>query len=749
MPCSALGHFPIAGMGVCPNRHVNRFCAQDFPPARLDPPPCKIKDCAQPLDHFTDNEREMRELSLEEYNAKRQPPVAKIQDPPSIPSFATSQGGSSAVGIEQVLPSVDEDIQGVRWRALREEAARRKSAAEIRRYPKSQSEAWRKRFGIPEARERGFSKETNARRVTFRVNNDDLLATHYKHKFPSVLEINPVNRGGTLGTLQPAKFKVGYVAMVPLPIRLVDEVGADRHPLKLAQMYAAAFKNMDMAWRRLRVLFAVNLRDDYRNLKDTTSGAARFLKDYVDALNAAFVEHDLPARAIGVLWGLQVIKKNQHGVTAKARGSLINIANATLIDLSTDELREALKTLKQSSSNSGEPLKGTEFPFATFRSLLVQSTEAARMINELKEWCQNVFLHTGDGDVVTLSTVKGMSLFQAFDLYFDNYTKPIENIARLGGCTQFEESEITMLLKKYVSGIALIKSFLLTLLAKTLDSCFRGILGQTLDHCGYFAEPNTLLNAAKIDVLGLKTINNENNAEMPDWASEITKRIISGGLLDILLPDLIYQISTSARAALVVLTDDVAKVGDLECVCVQPHWCAASIIGAFTNEHNTQLKTSQVNSRLVECKIRKPFEGPVTSQLLPRRAYSQDPRFFEEDIPLTLLPGAALQAVWSDIDSEDVSTAMAEGEEIRGYLPKGEFTAANLMDLIYSFPNSVDMLPNFGLMKDMHKSLARGLKCDRYYHEDLEHDPLFEVLLQFDVVLRWAIAMTVRIMRLR
>jgi hypothetical protein len=640
--------------------------------------------------------------------------------------------------------TVDEDIAGERWKELRKLQEQRQKLKDVRFYPSTPSSAFRKKYGIRNARDTGYKTEDVARRGAFRVTLDDGKDTHWAHKFRLREEVSPVNRGDTQGTLQPPKSLVGYVAMVPLPINLTDAIGNDRHPLKLAEMYAKMFADPDVRWRRVRVLFAVNLRDDYRNLGDTTADATTFLKTYTDTLNAAFLAHDLPARAIGVLWGLRVVKStaNKHGVTVKTGDKVIYLDNTT-VDLSTDELRKQLLTL---GNPGGQALKGTEFPFATFRSLLVQSSEAKRMIAELKTWNKHVFIHTGDGDAVSLEPVTGRSLFGMFDSKFEQMREEeIERLGRIGGCTQFDDKEVRTLIRKLGisddNGLALTKSVLLTLLAKTIDTCVRGVLGQTLPRAGYFAEPNTLINCKLIDALKLGEISNQNNGEMPDWASAITKRLADTDFIDEIVPELAFQITTSARAALVVISD-LTVGADTETICVRATLNEAAILRAFCGEHNTQLKSSQVNCRLSESRTYIPVRAPITSILPARDQYPGD-------LPIEYLPGAALRAVWSQHDEEQVCAALRGGELISGLLPKPGASASKLADLLYSFPNEVDLIPEWWMVKQMRKRLSRSLRADRFYQEGTEDYAIYDALLHIDAVLHWGIAMVRLILDLR
>jgi hypothetical protein len=546
-----------------------------------------------------------------------------------------------------------------------------------------------------------------------------------------------------MGTLQAVKFPVGYVAMVPLPITLVDGVGNDRHPLKLAKMYADMFADQDLGWRRLRVLLAINLRDDYRNVADTTDKAQAFLVAYTEALNKAFLEHDLPARAIGVLWGLRVVKPaaSKHNVAVKAGDAVIYL-NANSVDLSTEDLRKQLRLLNATGS---EKLKGTEFPFATFRSLLVQTAEATRMIAELKKWNEHVFIHTGDGDAVSLEPVKGRPLFQMFDSWFERMQQArITRTARIGGCTQFDDSEVRGLIQKLGisddSEKALTKSVLLTLLAKTIDSCVRGVMGKAVPHAGYFAEPNTLLNSQLIETLPLKNISNQNNGEMPDWASEITKRVAAQKLCDEILPTLGFQLTTSARAALVVVSDQIVGA-DTETICISPKSNESEVLRAFCGEHNTQLKSSQVRSRLTESKARVPVEGPIKSFLPPRKDYSAE-------LPIEYIPGAALFAVWDRRDEEEVCTALRDGKLI-SELPKGVLSAETLIDHVYNFNNLVDGISEWEMVENMRARLNNCLRNADRFQEGDQNFEVYDALLHIDAVLHWAIAMVSKIMKLK
>ncbi len=769
MPCSNPRHGAIFGMGVCPNKHVNRFCEPHYTTAQQTPATCK--DCGGAL-QFTSDDSKMRAASLAEHEARLQAAqssrgamlVAEPEDGPKPKPKPQPKG--------KVPESVAADIKSERWTEARKLHAARKQNTVVEYFAKAAFTQFRKRYGLWLDRQDGIGTEERAVRAAFRVTVDDGKPTDHARP-PSQPMVTTAQRGLMADSFrEPKKARVGYLAMVPLPLMLDDEVGADRHPLVLAEMYARMFKKRDVAWQRVRILFAINLRDDYRHRNDTTAKVVELMKAYVTALNQAFIDHDLPARAVGVVWGSAIVKEPAHNaneetiITPLQNVVAVNLDPAKKVALSTDAIR---KQLPEPAKGASVQPPGTEFPFATFRSLLVQCPEATRMIKELEVTCDNVFIHTGDGDAVTFELGPELSLYTVFDSEFESMDRAaIPKLARVGGCTSFDEKEVGLQLQKLgifsgPSDPAYKKSMLLTMLAKTLDSAVRGVLDLSLPGCGYFAEPNTLLNAKLITLLDLESLTNETNGTMPDWQSTITARLqtLGGGWTQKILPNYGHQLATSARAALVVLCD--GKLPDVELVRVRSDFTVVQVIQAFLGEHNTQLKDSQVASRLVEMKCRLPVRGTIKAQL-PRRAD------YADDLPLFMVPGVALHAIWK-VELEDEVSALwhkfPKGEGLEIMLAKVGYKYAKLSEQICSFNNEVDLIPDWGWTRELYKYLVRilrrmeGLSTPVENSElfaftlgggedlaDPEDEPVFHALILLDMVCRWGLSMAHRIMNL-
>ncbi|MCC6997195.1 MAG: hypothetical protein IT370_21450 [Deltaproteobacteria bacterium] len=771
MPCSNPRHGDIFGMGICPSQHVNRFCAEHSGQAQQTPAKCK--DCGGAL-KFTSNDSEMRAASLHEHNARLQ---AAQRPQPMMLGHDAPKPKSKPEPKLKVPSSVAEDLGSERWTEARKLHAARKKNTVVEYFAKAGFTAFRKRYGLWLDRLDGIGSDERAVRAAFRVTVDDGKPTDHARP-PSQPIVTTAQRGLMADSFQePEKARVGYLAMVPLPLMLDDAVGADRHPLVLAEMYTRMFKLRDVAWRRVRILFAINLRDDYRHRNDSTAKVVELMQVYVAALNQAFIDQDLPARAVGVVWGSAIIKPPSPQAKAEtiikpfAHVVPVNLDPSSKVALSTDEIR---KQLPDAARGASVQPPGTEFPFATFRSLLVQCPEATRMIKELEVTCDNVFLHTGDGDAVTFEFGPDMSLYSIFDSEFQSMEKAaIGKLARLGGCTSFDEKEVGLQLLKLgiftgPSDLAFKRSVLLTMLAKTLDSAVRGVLDIGLPGCGYFAEPNTLLNAKLITLLDLKNVNNETNGSMPDWQSLITAKLkaLGGGWTQKILPSYGHQLVTSARAALVVLCDG-ALPADVELVRVRSNFNLVQVIQAFLGEHNTQLKESQVASRLAEMKCRLPVGGPLRSQL-PRRAD------YPEELPLHMVPGVALSAIWKVELGDEVSALWQDFPQDEGLeimLAKVGFKYARLSDEICGFNNGIDILPDWGWTRELYKLLVLTLRRqtglakptdtegiftialggesdDEAPAQDPADEPVYYALILLDMVCRWGLSMAHRIMKL-
>jgi hypothetical protein len=666
---------------------------------------------------------------------------------------------SQPMSVQSTSLSVDDDISGPRWDKLRASENTRRRLV-VKDCAPTVFKAFRKRYGLKHSRDSGVKPTKAAMRTCWRVtpevvnaaNNNSLRTDAFRPSPMNVLNHNRAEQSGKVAP--PLKAKVGYVVMVPLPIKLADDPLGDRHPLKLAEMYVNAFTAGE-AWRRLRVLLAVNLRDDWRLTKDTTEEATTFLKDYVAALNQAFVDHDLPARAVGVLWGVEVItldKKVKRTVEVHKDAAPIHALANQQPKLSTDDLRKQLAELDKASEtdepepdNPDEPADmqeeadmqdddprrketaPTEFPFATVRSLLVQCRETTSMRAELLETCDHVFLHTGDGDLVSLWNDEH-SLFAVFDQWFSE-AKVSKDLARVGGCTVFDRTEVRrQLVKRGIKNDKeLDKSVLLTLLAKTLDTCFRGILDNWVMGTSYFAEPNTLINADMIEKLQLGTISNEDIGNMPDWGPEITRRILLNKCTQETLPGYAYQLRTSSRAALVVLTD--SPIGnDFECVHVHHNDTVIEVLRAFCGEHNTQIRHTQISARLKEAKV-----GEDCRNILP------DVGRYGNRL-LRNIPGGVLNAVWIKRPSVDEAVVKLWNDlALRGT------TFEVLEKEIYRYPNDIYEPTKNNVYVELNHTLWTTVQES---HVSPVEKSLWNALVQCDVVFQWALGVIWRIKKL-
>jgi hypothetical protein len=744
MPCATCAGSPVAGISYCPNYHVIRYCAVHYAPEAARAGACAT--CGGALT-FTTDDRECLRVATEEHNRSRAapappppaPPPPRPPPPPPPPPPAAAAAAAAASGTDPIAA----DIAGERWRELREMWEKRKAVAVVGDYPGTRLVAFRKWYGLREPREAGFPGADVAVSVLCRVSPVETAATGAHRAAEPVTLVSTSNRGPTMATLQPPA-TVGYVAMVPCPIRFTDDPLDDRHPLKLAAMYCLAFTDRATAWRRLRVLLAVNIRDDWRFTGERTREAAELVARYVALLNAAFIHHDLPARAVAFLWGPQVVKSTagNHGVTPVARADVVelNLDPTQPIRLSTDEIRARLATEPPAKMFSNKP-KGAEFPFASFRAALTAVPEAARMVRELMDTNRAVFLHTGDADLITINPVLGRSLFSLYDAALQNIgTRALERYARIGGAFQFEVADIRahiLRLNLGLSGLAVTQSVLLTLVAKTLDTAVRTALCEQVEAAAYYAEPNTLINAALADSLQLSTCTNLCTSPMPDWSSTIATRVVAEGYRQCLLGGLGHQLSTSSRNALVIYRDSSDGIDPRRHtrIATTDNW--VRVLRRFKNEHNTQIAESQLNERFKEAGIALPAAS-VRSCLPAPSSYR---------CSLLEAPGVVARAVWASGEAEATALAAAYAStagDIEGYframLPT--VNAATLEAEAYTFANRVDEIHTLSIFRELITTLRRAaLDYDTY-------PQVYDALIVIDIVFRWGIGMVRRIERL-
>jgi hypothetical protein len=538
---------------------------------------------------------------------------------------------------------------------------------------------------------------------------------------------------------EPPKHLVGFLCCVPAPVKLTDVIGQDRHPVILAELYARAFPSLQHAWRRMRLLIGVNLRDDFRLTADSTAEAAKFLLDYVTAINAELVNRNLPALAIPLLWGYKTIgsgaAKDDPGIYVKKEDE-----EAYKAQLSTTTLRTALAKCE---AGAVEP-KAPAFPFASMRAALVASPEAAALIASLETTNEKVFFHTGDADLVTMASSPRSTVLQSFAIQLESLydTASLDGLARCGGAFTFAPREVLTHTRAHLTAtdsateILVGRSLLLTMLAKTLDTAVRGVLYE-FDGMSYYAEPNTFLNTALRGTLSGFT--NERTS-MPDWASLITGWLAGHDeYTQDFIPGMAGQLITSSRHALVI----VSSVVHPHVVNVHPAFSALEVLTAFANEHNTQITDTQLNERWKESKWKR--GGGKLKQELPRA----DEMGFAE--PTLLTPFLVLRTLWgsdkNELFIEALRKAAGPADDIKPYFiaegllgKNGEntATAATLLAEMERVSQEPERILGGSLLAfDLSLQLAQ---CEAY-SADEGVAKLLDVLLEIEVILRWALQM--------
>ncbi|MEE3002857.1 MAG: hypothetical protein VX335_00725 [Pseudomonadota bacterium] len=410
-----------------------------------------------------------------------------------------------------------------------------------------------------------------------------------------------VYREGLANLIFQNKYSVGYIVAIPVPLLSIYSFGGDRDPLTIVNEYVRAAAALDdrfsshlsqeevikMARPRLRVIIALNLKNDVFLPNQNEVMLKYKLYRHAEKINRYLQKHDYPAWVLPVLWGLE---------------------SDSLGD--SDLRREYLGLGEVSSKHINLP-----FPFASMRSHMLLSAECSHMLSSLKKSNKLVYYVTGDADYVSLfHGDSGISVLKAGEKLVSSSSSIL---TRFGGNNSFSCAEIVLQLKSLgVEGIDYARSVLLTQLCHSLDFAGRKLLAELDNSLAYFSETNTyiehsLLSPDKkyceknpLDKLSNKsdTVNNDGG----DLMSQITRIIRSQGKNEsqFFQSDLESALVTSSRHELVVVMNSAAKKD----VCLSAQFSSVQFLSMNSLSFdkfkqilgklkNMQLTPSQLNSR--------------------------------------------------------------------------------------------------------------------------------------------------------
>jgi hypothetical protein len=182
----------------------------------------------------------------------------------------------------------------------------------------------------------------------------------------------------------------------------------------------------------------------------------------------------------------------------------------------------------------GQVPQGRRFPFAGVRQALVGGGAALARLRELWRYNDEVFVHIGDGDVVSLASPAGGGLS-----VLGRYRAEIEgsradgpsSLVRLGGGYEFSADEVDYGPRGVrPPGAPVSDAAKLTLVFAEADQQQREILSRGQFPMGYFSEQNTLLNSRYLEqVIG--AMGQDQARGMPDVFLGLHVRLAELGLL--------------------------------------------------------------------------------------------------------------------------------------------------------------------------------------------------------------------------
>jgi ankyrin repeat protein len=427
---------------------------------------------------------------------------------------------------------------------------------------------------------------------------------------------------------------IGFLVSIPVPYLERYTRGSDRDPITLIRKYIKAICTLDpeysqdnytdeagleFARKRLRIIIGLNVKDDHFNLDQKTRNLHEEIHQFSNKINAHLKDKRWPAWVVPTLWGIE----HDLGPEFYFDSSKVDWENSR-----SDCLRQHLAQVKV----PGNHVK-MKFPFASMRSFLIESTACKIMLQELSALNKKVYFLTGDADLISLKPInKNISVF---NLVCDTViAHPDTYFMRLGGAYGFENEEVAQqIMSKFtiLPELYLARSVLMTQLLRSLDTATRRIMSQIDQALAYYSEAHTYTVAEVFDQDGkhfvwagnkksspdtknspiTKSARNSKHNE-PDFTTHIAKAIIQEkhwvsnpkNREQKFLAERSTQLLTSSRHDLAVIkpsTMSLPREGAAGIQVIDEGLMSTAVLKEMIGkQHNTQLTSSQLNSRFRE-----------------------------------------------------------------------------------------------------------------------------------------------------
>jgi hypothetical protein len=431
---------------------------------------------------------------------------------------------------------------------------------------------------------------------------------------------------------------IGYLVVIPVPYQDEYGRGLDRHPITLIKKYLKAIDNIshssdtnNLRQKKIRILIGLNAKDDHFNLNQNTDSLRRGVCDFASRINSHLRKGNYPAALIPMIWGIDR-PVDQGGKEFYFNGTEIDWVNSA-----ANKLRKLLKNLTQDEKKRLQKIK-MKFPFASVRSFLFESKICQKMLEELRSFNQQIYYLIGDADLISLQPMnQNNSVISMIHENIKGHNNDNKRYIRVGGATGFDNDEIAQHISSHCPSLSdsyLNKSVLMTQLFHSVDMATRKIMADISSELAYFSEPHTYMVSEIFDQRGdsfkyqgkknntkcynqpiTKKMRNSNFSE-PDMTARVTRSIRQNknwkgkwktiNKQQKFFADRSMQLLTSSRHDLVVIKPNnkpfskakkVQELNEKESLCMEK---LRAIRAILYNQHNTQLKASQLNSRFHE-----------------------------------------------------------------------------------------------------------------------------------------------------
>ncbi|HJN37939.1 MAG TPA: hypothetical protein QF353_04090 [Gammaproteobacteria bacterium] len=275
------------------------------------------------------------------------------------------------------------------------------------------------------------------------------------------------------GISQADQNSVNFLVVIPVPYLLHYELGMDRSPLDLIEVYLRGVNalhnttdelDINFVRKRVRVLLLLNAFDNHFDKDLSTALLQKTLNKKVKELNKVIVQRRYPAWVMSSLWGLK----------GKSNDTVANC------------IREFVRYVTLPSVVVS-PL----FPFAKIRQWLMGSGSARKMYQELGK---QTYIVSGDADVDKLTNEGLSGVFTGVLNQLNKVPRPLI----LGGAYGFLDDNVRLCLRKvapWLDELSVRRSILMTQLLQGWDVLTRKWLGDLDSFLPYMSEANSFYQA--------------------------------------------------------------------------------------------------------------------------------------------------------------------------------------------------------------------------------------------------------------